>query len=94
MVFIEFPVIHTIQFISPNRAHQEAIIKQKEEEEKMRQKSLRHSEVIRQQVKEHELRAVAQRRELLKETDQTREAVQQRQMRLNELKEKKLKELK
>ncbi|XP_062283139.1 cilia- and flagella-associated protein 45-like [Scomber scombrus] len=76
------------------KAHQEAIIKQKEEEEKMHQKSLRHSEVIRQQVKEHEVRAVAQRRELLKETDQMSEAVQQRQMRLNELKEKKLKELK
>lgn len=73
---------------------QEAIIKQKEEEEKLRQKALRHSEAIRQQVRERELTAVAKRREIFKEADQLSEEARQRRMRLDEIKEKKLKELK
>lgn len=73
---------------------EEAIIKQKEEEQKLRQKALRHSEAIRQQVKERELTAVAKRREIFKETDQLSEEARQRRMRLDEIKEKKLNELK
>lgn len=65
-----------------------------EEEEKQRQKALRHSESIRQQVKERELSAIAKRREIFKESDRLIEEARQRRMRLNEIKEKKLKELK
>lgn len=73
---------------------QEAIIKQKEEEERQRQKAHRHAEVIRNQVKERELSAVAKRREIFKEADRLIEDARQRRVRLDEIKEKKLKELK
>ncbi|XP_062275902.1 cilia- and flagella-associated protein 45-like [Scomber scombrus] len=76
------------------KVQQEAIIKQKQEEDKLRQKAFRHSEAIRQQVKERELTAVAKRREIFKETDQLSEEARQRRMRLDEIKEKKLQELK
>ncbi len=73
---------------------QEAIIKQKEEEEKQRQKALQHAEAIRRQVKERELSAITKRREVLKEADRLMEEAHQRRIRLNEIKEKKLQELK
>ncbi|KAM7399561.1 hypothetical protein PAMP_018826 [Pampus punctatissimus] len=76
------------------KVQQEAIIKQKEEEEKLRQKALHHSEAIRQQVKERELMTVAKRREIFKEADTLGKEARQRRMRLDEIKEKKLKELK
>ncbi|XP_039986506.1 cilia- and flagella-associated protein 45 isoform X2 [Xiphias gladius] len=76
------------------KVQQEGIVKQMEEEEKQRQKALRHSESIRQQVKERELSAIAKRREIFKESDRLIEEARQRRMRLNEIKEKKLKELK
>ncbi|KAK2847008.1 hypothetical protein Q5P01_010007 [Channa striata] len=75
------------------KVQQETAVKQKEEEEKQQQKALRHSEAIRQQMKERELLAIAKRREFFKEADQLVEEAQQRRMRLNEIKEKKLKEL-
>ncbi len=73
---------------------QEAIIKQKEEEEKQHQKALQHAEAIRRQVRERELSAIAKRREVLKEADRLMEEAHQRRIRLNEIKEKKLQELK
>ncbi|XP_044209892.1 cilia- and flagella-associated protein 45 [Thunnus albacares] len=76
------------------KVQQETIVKLKEEEEKLRQKALHHSEAIRQQVKERELLAVAKRREFFKEADQLSEEARQRRVRLDEIKEKKLKELK
>ncbi|XP_010776750.1 uncharacterized protein [Notothenia coriiceps] len=73
---------------------QQAIVKLKEEEEKRRQKLSRHSEAIRTQVKEQELSAVAKRRELFKESERLMEEDRQRRVRLEEIKEKKLQELK
>ncbi|XP_058490351.1 cilia- and flagella-associated protein 45 [Solea solea] len=75
------------------KVQQEAIAKQMEEEEKQRQHALRHAEAIRQQVKEQEASAIAKRRGIFKEADQLMEEATQRRMRLNEFKEKKLKEL-
>ncbi|KAI4815544.1 hypothetical protein KUCAC02_005686 [Chaenocephalus aceratus] len=72
----------------------QAIVKLKEEEEKRRQKSSRHAEAIRTQVKEQELSAVAKRRELFKESERLMEEDRQRRVRLEEIKEKKLQELK
>lgn len=73
--------------------HQETTVRQKEEEEKQRQKALLYSEAIRQQMKERELSAIAKRREIFKEADRLIEEARQRRMRLDEIKEKKLKEL-
>lgn len=68
--------------------------KEKEERERQRQKELRYSETIRQQVKERELSATAKRREFFKEADRLAEEERQRRLRLKEIKEKKLMELK
>ncbi|XP_071327968.1 cilia- and flagella-associated protein 45 [Trachinotus anak] len=76
------------------KVQQEAITKKMEEEEKQRQKAQHHSEAIRHQVKDRELSAIAQRRETFKEADRLIEEARQRRMRLDEIKEKKLKELK
>ncbi|XP_073351284.1 cilia- and flagella-associated protein 45 [Pagrus major] len=76
------------------KVQQEAIIKQKEEEEKQHQKAQRHTEVIRQQMKERELCAIAKRRQTFQEADRLIEEAQQRRARLDEIKEKKLRELK
>ncbi|XP_075998777.1 cilia- and flagella-associated protein 45-like [Genypterus blacodes] len=76
------------------RVQQEAIAKEKEEEERQRQKLLRHSAAIRQQVRERELIAMAQRKEIFKEGDKLNEAARQRRIRLEDFKEKKLRELK
>lgn len=81
-------------YLSPHRVQQEAIIKQKEEEEKQRQKAHSQAEAIRNQVKERELSAIAKRREIFKEADRLVEEARQRRMRLDEIKEKKLMELK
>ncbi|KAF3692974.1 Cilia- and flagella-associated protein 45 [Channa argus] len=76
------------------KVQQETAIKHKEEEEKQRQKAHRHSDAIRQQMKERELSAIAKRREVFKEADQLIEEARQRRLRLDEIKDKKLKELK
>ncbi|XP_070684852.1 cilia- and flagella-associated protein 45 [Pempheris klunzingeri] len=75
------------------KAQQDSIIRQKEAEEKQCQKMLRHAESIQCQVKEHELSAVAKRREVFKEADRLIEEARQRRMRLDDIKEKKLEEL-
>ncbi|XP_061576247.1 cilia- and flagella-associated protein 45 [Cololabis saira] len=75
------------------RAQQEAMARQKEEEERQYQKTLRHTRAIHQQMKERELSALAKRRETFKEADQLIEEARQRRMRLDEIKEKKLREL-
>ncbi|KAF0030851.1 hypothetical protein F2P81_017582 [Scophthalmus maximus] len=76
------------------KVQQEAMVKLMEEEEKQRQRALGHAEAIRQQVKERELSAVARRRDMFKEADRLITEAQLRQRRLDEFKEKKLKELK
>lgn len=79
--------------LSPHRVEQEAVMKQKQEEEKLRQKAHRHAGAIQHQVKERELSAIAKRRETFQEGHQLTEKHLQRRVRLGEMKEKKLKEL-
>ncbi|XP_054472448.1 cilia- and flagella-associated protein 45 [Anoplopoma fimbria] len=76
------------------KAQQEAIIKLKKEEEKHHQEARKNADAIRNQVKEHVISAVAKRREIFKEANQFVEEARQRRVRLDEIKEKKLKELK
>ncbi|XP_056138839.1 cilia- and flagella-associated protein 45 [Lampris incognitus] len=76
------------------KAQQEAIAKQKAEEEKQQQRALGHAEAVRLQVKERELMAVAKRRDFFKEGDQLDEEARHRRIRLDEIKRKKLMELK
>ncbi|MEQ2252650.1 hypothetical protein ILYODFUR_024014 [Ilyodon furcidens] len=76
------------------KTQQEALAKEKELKEKQLQKAFHHAETLRQQVKELELSALAKRREKFKEADRLIEEERQRRMRLSEIKEKKLKELK
>ncbi|KAM6946476.1 cilia- and flagella-associated protein 45 [Aplochiton taeniatus] len=76
------------------RAQQDAIARQKEKEEKHHEKVLRHADGVRQQVREREQQAAAQRRELFKEGERLNEEARQRRVRLDEIKEKKLRELK
>lgn len=76
------------------RAHQEATLREKQEEERKQQKARQHADAIRNQVKERVLSAAAKRKEMFKEADQCAEAARQRRVRLDEIKEKKLTELK
>uniref|UniRef100_A0A8C5F841 Cilia- and flagella-associated protein 45 n=1 Tax=Gadus morhua TaxID=8049 RepID=A0A8C5F841_GADMO len=76
------------------RAQQAAIAKQEAEEQGHRQKALQHADGVRQQVRERELQAVARRREVYKEREELDEAGRQRRLRLDEIKERKLRELK
>ncbi|CAL8360778.1 unnamed protein product [Merluccius merluccius] len=76
------------------RAQQAAIAKQKEDEERQRQRALYHADGVLQQVREREMLAMAKQREVFKEREQLEEVTRQRRLRLDEIKEKKLKELK
>lgn len=75
------------------RVQLEAIEREREREGKHRQQVLRHAEGVRQQVREREMVAVAQRRELFHEGQRLDEEARQRRQRLNEIKDKKLQEL-
>ncbi|KAM3616462.1 uncharacterized protein V6R79_018424 [Siganus canaliculatus] len=75
------------------KVQQEAIRKESSDEERQRQKAHQHAKAIRQQVKERELSAVAKRREVFAEADRLVQEARQRRMRLDEIKERKLKEL-
>ncbi|XP_038830318.1 cilia- and flagella-associated protein 45 [Salvelinus namaycush] len=76
------------------RAQQVSICKEKDKEEKHRIKVLRHADGVRQQVREREMQAIALRREVYKEGDRLDEEARHRRIRLDEIKEKKLRELK
>ncbi|KAM6987457.1 cilia- and flagella-associated protein 45 [Tautogolabrus adspersus] len=76
------------------KVQQEAINKQKVEEEKQRQNAKDHAEAIRHQVKEQQFSIINKRREIFKEAECLVEEAHQRRVRLNEIKMKKLKELK
>ncbi|KAM4742714.1 cilia- and flagella-associated protein 45 [Anableps anableps] len=75
------------------KTQKEAIAKDAELKEKKLQKALRHAEALQQQMKQRELSALAKRREKFSEADQMIEEDRQRRMRLIEVKEKKLQEL-
>uniref|UniRef100_A0A3B4ARW9 Cilia- and flagella-associated protein 45 n=1 Tax=Periophthalmus magnuspinnatus TaxID=409849 RepID=A0A3B4ARW9_9GOBI len=72
---------------------QEAITKEKEEEEKFQLNARRNAEAIRQQVKDRELSAIAKRREMFKDAEQLSEEARLRRLRLSEIKAKKLNDL-
>ncbi|XP_062860946.1 cilia- and flagella-associated protein 45 [Trichomycterus rosablanca] len=76
------------------RAQQESIAKEKAKEEHHRQQVQRHAEGVWRQVREHEAQAIARRRELFREGEKLDEEARSRRARLDEIKEKKLKELK
>ncbi|CAJ1065777.1 cilia- and flagella-associated protein 45 isoform X3 [Xyrichtys novacula] len=76
------------------KAQEEVIKRLKEEEGKHHKNAKLHAEALRHQVKEREISAVAKRREILKEAEDLILEAQQRRVRLDEIKEKKLKALK
>uniref|UniRef100_A0A3B5ALT4 Cilia- and flagella-associated protein 45 n=1 Tax=Stegastes partitus TaxID=144197 RepID=A0A3B5ALT4_9TELE len=82
------------EFARVLKAQQEAIAKQEQEEERQNQKAHRHAQAIRQQMRESELSAIAKRCETFKEADRLIEEARQRRVRLDEIKKKKLEELK
>ncbi|KAL7870424.1 hypothetical protein SRHO_G00079210 [Serrasalmus rhombeus] len=75
------------------RTQQELIAREKEKEEGHQQQVLRHAEGVRQQIREREMLAVARRRELFREGEKLDEETRSRRVRLDEIKDKKLKEL-
>ncbi|XP_069544917.1 cilia- and flagella-associated protein 45 [Brachyistius frenatus] len=75
------------------KAQQEATVRRREQEERQNQRAQRHARAIRQQMKEQEMAAAAKRREALKEVEQLMEADQLRRERLEEIKDRKLQEL-
>ncbi|KAF5905486.1 cilia- and flagella-associated protein 45, partial [Clarias magur] len=75
------------------RVQQELIKREKEKEEQHRQQVLRHADGVRQQVREREAQVIAQRRERYREGEKLDEEARIRRARLDEIKEKKLKEL-
>lgn len=76
-----------------SRAQQDFIEKEREKEEQRHQHIQRHAEAVRQQVREREVQAVSQRRELFREGERLEEEARNRRARLDEIKEKKLREL-
>ncbi|XP_075998765.1 cilia- and flagella-associated protein 45-like [Genypterus blacodes] len=76
------------------RVQQKAIAKEREEKERHHQELLRHAEATRQQVREREVIAMAQRKEVFKEGDKLNKAARQRRNLLEDFKERKLRELK
>ncbi|KAI1893445.1 hypothetical protein AGOR_G00123800 [Albula goreensis] len=76
------------------RAQNEEIAREKEKEEKQKQRVLRHAEGIRQQMREREMHAMDQHRAELQEHERLLEEARTRRARLNEIKAKKLMELK
>lgn len=63
-------------------------------EQQKHQQIRRHAEAVRQQIRERELQAIGQRRELFREGERLEEEARNRRERLDEIKEKKLRELK
>uniref|UniRef100_A0A3B4XD65 Cilia- and flagella-associated protein 45 n=1 Tax=Seriola lalandi dorsalis TaxID=1841481 RepID=A0A3B4XD65_SERLL len=75
------------------KVQEQALVRQKEMEEKQREKALRHADTIRQQIREHELSAIAKRREIFQQAHELTNEDHERLVRLNEVKETKLKKL-
>ncbi|KAJ3591256.1 hypothetical protein NHX12_009202 [Muraenolepis orangiensis] len=76
------------------RAQQEAISRQQEEEAGQRRRALCHADAIREQLRERERLAVAQRREVFQEREVLDEVARQRRTCLDQIREKKLMDLK
>ncbi|KAJ8280902.1 hypothetical protein GJAV_G00060770 [Gymnothorax javanicus] len=76
------------------RAQNEKIRQEREWEERRRQKVLRHAEGVRQQMREREMQAMEQQRAELLEHERILEELHSRRALLNEIKAKKLLELK
>ncbi|KAJ8368836.1 hypothetical protein SKAU_G00088640 [Synaphobranchus kaupii] len=76
------------------RAQNEEINREKEKEKRQRQRVLGHAEGVRQQMRERELQSMEQQRAELQEHERLLEEVRSRRARLNEIKAKKLMELK
>ncbi|KAI5098006.1 cilia- and flagella-associated protein 45 [Silurus meridionalis] len=75
------------------RVQQDLIEQEKEKEERHQQQVLRHAEGVRQQVRVREAQAIAQRREMFREGEKLDEEARNRRAYLDEIKQKKLKEL-
>lgn len=70
------------------------MVKEQEQNDRQHHKVQQHAQAIRQQMKERESLATAKRKETFKEAERLMEETRQRRLRLNELKQKKLQELK
>ncbi|XP_072309516.1 cilia- and flagella-associated protein 45 [Eucyclogobius newberryi] len=82
-----------VEFERVLKVQQEAILREQEEAERLALQARRNADAIRQQVKEHELLAISKRKEMFKDIEQQNEENRLRQLRLCEVKEKKLNEL-
>lgn len=76
------------------KVQQEAIVKEEVQKERQRQKVQQHAQAIQQQMKEREISILAKRKETFKEAERLKEEARQRRVRLDEIKQKKLQELK
>lgn len=79
---------------SPHRVQQDTIVKEEAQKERQRQKVQQHAQAIRQQMKEREISTKAKHKETFKEAERLMEEARQRRIRLDEIKRKKLQELK
>lgn len=75
------------------RAEQEAVVKHQQQEEKQRQRALSYADSIRGQMQQRQSSAAARRRLTVQEGRQRGLKEQQRRLRLTELTQKKLQEL-
>ncbi|KAG2469914.1 CFA45 protein, partial [Polypterus senegalus] len=75
------------------KAQQEEIARGREKEERLKKEQLTYSDMVRQQIREKEARTVKNRIEVFQEVEKMREEARNRQARLNEIKIKKLSEL-
>lgn len=80
--------------LSPRRVQQEEMVKEQVQNDRQRHKVQQHAQDIRQQMKEREILATAKHKETFKEAERLMEETRQRRLRLDELKQKKLQELK
>ncbi|KAJ8400350.1 hypothetical protein AAFF_G00397330 [Aldrovandia affinis] len=76
------------------RAQNDDVVREKEKEEKRRQRAAHYLFGVRQQMREREARAIEQRQAELQEHERILEEALNRRMRLNEIKARKLMELK
>uniref|UniRef100_A0A669B1H8 Cilia- and flagella-associated protein 45 n=1 Tax=Oreochromis niloticus TaxID=8128 RepID=A0A669B1H8_ORENI len=76
------------------KVQQEEMVKEQVQNDRQHHKVQQHVQAIHQQMKEREILATAKRKETFKEAKRLMEETRQRRLRLDELKQKKLQELK
>ncbi|KAL3992114.1 radial spoke head protein 1 [Sarotherodon galilaeus] len=76
------------------KVQQEEMVKEQVQNDRQHHKVQQHAQAIRQQMKERKILATAKRKETFKEAERLMEEARQRRLRLDELKQKKLRELK